>query len=224
MSVPVLQLRAVRKTYKTPSGTATVLHCANLSVMEREFVMITGPSGSGKSTCLHLAALLDSPSSGQVFLDGEDVSLLSDEATCRLRAQRIGMVFQKHCLIPHRSALENVAFRFRYIDMTREDAVARAKLALESVGIGALAGQPARLLSGGEMQRVGIARAIALTPRLLIADEPTGNLDSASTLAIMEQFRVLNSTGITILMVTHNQQLLSFCSRHVSCADGVIDA
>src|SRR3989338_9272344 len=119
MSAPVLQLRAVRKTYKTPSGTATVLHRANLSVMEREFVMITGPSGSGKSTCLHLAALLDSPSSGQVLLDGEDVSLLPDEATCQLRAQRIGMVFQKHCLIPHRSALENVAFRFRYIDITR---------------------------------------------------------------------------------------------------------
>lgn len=221
---PVLHMQAVQKSYGTPQGSAMVLRRVNLNIHEGEFVVITGPSGSGKSTCLHLAALLDMPTAGQVLLDGDDVSRLPDRESCHLRATRIGMVFQKYCLIPHRSVIDNVIFRFRYLEHNPDETMALARHALDIVGIGHLAGRTARLLSGGEMQRVAIARAIALRPRLLIADEPTGNLDHTTTLAVMEHFRRLNNDGITILMVTHNPLLLDYCSRHVSCADGIIDA
>jgi putative ABC transport system ATP-binding protein len=225
MSTPVLQLRAVRKDFPAATGAVTVLRRVDLRIEAGEFVAITGPSGSGKSTCLHLAALLDAPSGGEVLLDGQDVSRPDDALASRLRARHIGMVFQKYCLLPHRSVLENVLFRFRYIDdVSRHDALARARHALDTLQIAHLADRPARLLSGGEMQRVGIARAIALQPRLLIADEPTGNLDQQATLAVMETFGALNRAGLTILMVTHNPQLLGHCTRHVSCVDGVIAA
>lgn len=221
---PVLRMQAVQKSYDTLQGSTAVLRRVNLDIAGGEFVVITGPSGSGKSTCLHLAALLDNPTAGQVLFDGDDVSCLTDRESCHLRATKIGMVFQKYCLIPHRSVLDNVMFRFRYLECDPGETMAFGREALDAVGIDHLADRTVRLLSGGEMQRVAIARAIALRPRLLIADEPTGNLDHAATLAVMENFRRLNNDGITILMVTHNPLLLEYCSRHVSCSDGIIDA
>ncbi|MFQ5962210.1 MAG: ABC transporter ATP-binding protein [Candidatus Methylomirabilales bacterium] len=184
---------------------------------------MTGPSGSGKSTSLHLAALLDHPTSGRVLFDGEDVSTLEEPHLCQLRKHKVGMVFQKYCLLPHRSVFDNVLFRFHYLAHDRSEARRRVMHALETMGLMNIANRPARLLSGGEMQRVAIARAVALEPRLLIADEPTGNLDRASANAVMECFWRLNQAGITILMVTHNEALLDFCARHLECRDGSIE-
>jgi len=220
---PVLQMENVKKVFPAPYGDVEVLRRVNLSVLEGEFVAITGPSGSGKSTFLHLAALLDYPSSGRVVFDGEDVSSLNESELCHLRKIKVGMVFQKYCLLPHRSVFENVFFRFRYLSYDRAEAERRTVEAIENVGLIAVANRPARLLSGGEMQRTAIARAIALEPRLLVADEPTGNLDRASANTVMECLQRLNQNGITVLLVTHNEALLGFCSRHLICRDGLIE-
>jgi putative ABC transport system ATP-binding protein len=220
---PVLRMEGVSKSFPTPRNPVEVLHQVSLAVYAGEFVAVTGPSGSGKSTCLHLAALLDYPSSGKVTFEGQDVSAATEPQLCDLRKRKVGMVFQKYCLLPHRSVFENVLFRFRYLDHDRADTERRVSGVIETMGLTAIADRPARLLSGGEMQRVAIARAVAHAPRLLIADEPTGNLDRDSAQVVMDCFRKLNGSGMTILMVTHNEALLDFCSRHLLCRDGRIE-
>lgn len=220
---PVLSLSAVTRSFATAAGRVEVLRGVDLRIARGDFVAITGPSGSGKSTLLNLAALLDQPSSGEVQLDGEDIARASATRIAELRKHKIGMVFQQFHLLTHRPVLDNVAFRYRYTQASREEARAAARQALETVGLAALADRTVRVLSGGEMQRVAIARAIALRPALLVADEPTGNLDAANSHNVMECFRRLNSEGITILMVTHNDLLLSYCSRHLVCRDGRIE-
>jgi putative ABC transport system ATP-binding protein len=219
---PVLEMSAVGKSFATPRGEARILSGVQFAIRPGDFVALTGPSGSGKSTLLNLAALLDLPTTGQVRLDGEDTSGLDQARLSHLRKHAIGMVFQKFCLLPHRTARDNVLFRFRYLDIDRADAERRTDEALAGLGLEALARQPARLLSGGEMQRVAIARAVALRPRLLIADEPTGNLDREATRLVMDAFQTLNRQGITLLMATHNERLLSYCTRHLECRNGTI--
>lgn len=221
-STDILQLRNVNKSFHASHGYVNVLHSVSLSLAEGEFAIVTGPSGSGKSTFLHLAALLDVPTSGELFLEEQEITSLHDDELCELRKNSIGIVFQKYYLLPHRSVFENVLFRFRYLDYSRADAKERAVQALEMMHLNALADRPARLLSGGEMQRVAIARAIAVAPKLLIADEPTGNLDSLSANGVMDYLRMLNQSGITVLMATHNDSFLKYCSRHLVCRDGRI--
>ena len=201
-------------------GNVEVLRGVNLAVRPGEFIAITGPSGSGKSTMLHLAALLDAPSRGEIFLEGENISAADPRRQTELRKRKIGMIFQRANLLSRRSALANVAFRFRYTGESSAFARDAAMRALAQVGLGEIAERPARVLSGGEMQRVAIARAIALPPALLLADEPTGNLDRASAKSVMETLAELNRGGITILLVTHNDELLSYCSRHCALHDG----
>lgn len=215
-------MQEVTRSFLLPSGRVDAVRRADLALDPGEFVTLTGPSGSGKSTLLHIAALLDRPTSGRVLFDGRDVSALGDEELCGLRKLHVGMVFQRHCLLPHRSVKENVLFRFRYLDRDRSEAERLAAAALETVGLAELGGRPVRLLSGGEMQRVAIARAIAFPPKLLIADEPTGNLDAASGGAVMECFGSLNRRGIAILMVTHDPSILSSAHRTVACRDGCV--
>ena len=222
MIARVLEMEAVQRTFLAATGPVPVLRHVDLAINAGDFVAITGPSGSGKSTLLNLAALLDQPTAGCVRLRGEDISRLDQDALCDLRKTAIGMVFQKFHLLPHRSALDNVRFRFRYTDTESAEARQRATDALEVLGVGALAERPARLLSGGEMQRVAIARAIALRPTLLVADEPTGNLDRTAAQGVMECFQKLNREGITILLVTHNHDLLRYCNRHFDCRDGKV--
>ncbi len=223
-SQEVLQMRSVTKSFSTPVGSIEVLHRVNLSVSQGEFIAVTGPSGSGKSTFLHLAALLDHPTKGKELFDGQDVSIFKEPEFCYLRKYKIGMVFQNYHLLLHRSVLENVLFRFRYLDYDRATAKSLAVQALEMMGLMSIAGRSARVLSAGEMQRVAIARAVALEPRLLVADEPTGNLDETSTNTVMHCFEKLNrEAGITILMVTHNKSLLRFSTRHFLCRDGIIE-
>ncbi len=165
---------------------------------------------------------MDYPTCGKVLLEGQDVLELDDSDLCQLRKRKIGMVFQNYYLLPHRSVLENVLFRFRYLDHDRCDAERRALQALEAMDLADIAQRPARLLSGGEMQRVAIARALVLEPRLLLADEPTGNLDWDSANVVMNCFRELNEAGMTIVMVTHNEALLEFGTRHLVCRAGSI--
>ncbi|TAN35958.1 MAG: ABC transporter ATP-binding protein [Verrucomicrobia bacterium] len=238
----VLTLREVTKRFPAPGGAVEALRGISLELAAGEFVAITGPSGSGKSTLLHVAALLEPPTSGEAWLDGENVAHLSERELARRRGEKIGMIFQKFCLLPHRSVLDNVLFRFRYLGGTRRPSRAGrlrfiqrvrptadgfapeqlARAALETVGLRDRMEHTARLLSGGEMQRVAIARAIALPPRLLAADEPTGNLDRTAAEGVMECLHVLNRRGVTILLVTHNEALLRHCSRHLRLEDGRI--
>lgn len=219
----VVEFQNVRKYFEAPYGRVDVLNGVNLKLHAGEFVGITGPSGSGKSTLLNLAAMLDAPSKGVLTFEGRQVSNITDSGLCEFRKWRVGMVFQKYCLLPHRSVLENVLFRFRYVPHDRRHATDKALRTLELMGLSELADRPARLLSGGEMQRVAIARAVVLEPRLLVADEPTGNLDGQTAESVMNCFADLNRNGLTVLLVTHNEKLLSFCTRCVRCTDGRLE-
>lgn len=223
MDAAVLQMRGVTKSFETPRGPVHVLRGVDVVIAPGSFVAITGPSGSGKSTFLNLAALLDTPSTGEVFFDGSDVSFLTERELCAVRKDRIGMVFQKFCLLPHRSAIDNVLFRFRYLPVPKADARRLAEQALATVGLAGQADQPVRLMSGGEMQRVAIARAVARRPDLLVADEPTGNLDRKSAEAVMQTFERLHREGISILFVTHNDELLRYATRHLICREGRLE-
>ena len=217
---PVLQTRSLGKQFATPRGPVHVLNDINVSITTGSFVALTGPSGSGKSTFLNLAALLDTPTRGELFLDGDDVARLPEPQLCAVRKDKIGMVFQKFCLMPHRSALDNVLFRFRYLNTPAREARAQAEAALETVGLLGQADQPVRLMSGGEMQRVAVARAVAHRPRLLVADEPTGNLDRTYAEGVMDLFARLHQQGMTVLLVTHNDELLRYAQRHLAFRDG----
>ena len=218
----ILEMQNVSKVFKTPTDTLTVLQDVDIRVEQGEFIIVTGPSGSGKSTFLHLGALLDSPSSGEIFFARQETSTLHETRLAELRKEQVGVVFQKYHLLLHRTVLENIRFRFRYVDYDREYVARRVEHALTLLNLDDLSHRPVRLLSGGEMQRVAIARAIVLEPKLLIADEPTGNLDAQSTAMVMDCFQKLNGDGITILMVTHDLSLLKFCSRYLTCQGGTI--
>ena len=222
MPPPILALEGVSKSFPTPHGPGEGLRGISLAIRPGECVALTGPSGSGKTTFLNLAALLDRPTGGTIRLAGREVSGLDAAGQTALRKQRIGMVFQRFCLLGHRTVLENILFRFRYLDTAREEALRLAREALHEMDLDAHAGQPVRLLSGGEMQRTAIARAVAAPPDLLLVDEPTGNLDRQSADGVMACFRRLNARGITILLATHNPALLEYCGRHLTCRDGVI--
>ncbi len=219
---PILLMENVSKTFPAPHGQVTVLDGVTFRVNPGDFVSITGPSGSGKTTLLNLAALLDQPTSGRLHLSGNDIQSISETERTELRKHKVGMVFQRFCLLTHRTVLENVLFRFRYLDTPPAEALRLARQALAQVDLESHADQPARLLSGGEMQRVAIARAIALPPALLLVDEPTGNLDPASGTAIMDHFLRLNQSGITIVMATHNPTLANHTTRHLECRAGTL--
>lgn len=218
----ILKLENVSKSFATPHGPTTVLKSVSLAIHPGEFVAITGPSGSGKTTFLNLAALLDRPTSGTIQFGGQDVSALDEQGLNQLRKHRIGMVFQRFCLLSHRSVLENILFRFRYLDVPRPRALHLARQALAEMSLTPHADQPTRLLSGGEMQRTAIARAVAAPPDLLLVDEPTGNLDRDSAEGVMACFQKLNQRGITILLATHNPALLKYCNRSLVCHEGTI--
>ena len=215
-----LRLADVRKTFRAPAGAVEVLRGVSLVLGAGEFGVITGPSGSGKTTLLMVAGLLQPADAGQVWFDGRDVSGLDERERADVRKRGVGMVFQKFCLLPHRSALDNVEFRFRYLERDARAARESSAAALERVGLAHKARQAARLLSAGEMQRVAIARALALPPQLLLADEPTGNLDPAAATRVMDLFRELNREGTSILLVTHNPEWVAPGTIHWTMHDG----
>ena len=220
--IPLLETRGLAKTYFTPAGEVPVLRDVNWELPRGAFCAITGPSGSGKTTLLNLVSFLDTPTGGSIHVDGKLVDHETDTEKIDLRKNHIGMIFQKFCLLPHRTAIENVIFRARYCGMEREEAVSRAHTFMEQFGLSHLAHREARLLSGGEMQRIAIARALLVQPQLLVADEPTGNLDRDSADTVMRALAGIHASGITVLLVTHNRALLPFASTHYECREGTL--
>jgi putative ABC transport system ATP-binding protein len=215
----VVEMTGVSRTFPGPPEVPAVRD-VNLTVLPGEYVSIIGPSGSGKSTLLHLLGLLDRPSGGTYRLDGEDVSGLSERRRAVLRAERIGFVFQAFHLLAHRSVLENVAMAMLYSRVRRRDRLARARAALERVGLSHRIDFAPTTLSGGERQRVAIARALVAEPSLLLADEPTGNLDTASSDGVLAVFDELHAQGITLGVITHNDEVSRRAQRQVRIVDG----
>ncbi len=220
---PALEARALVRDLGDEVKTR-ILHGVDLAIAPGEFVSVTGPSGSGKSTLLYLLGALDRPTSGEVLIEGVPTSGLDDLARGALRAERLGFVFQFHFLLPEFTALENVVIpMLRRPDIARADARARALAVLEQLGIGDLAGRRPTQLSGGQQQRVSIARAIAHGPRILLADEPTGNLDTAAGAAVLEIFeRLVRERAMTIVMVTHEPSYAARAQREIRLRDGRI--
>jgi putative ABC transport system ATP-binding protein len=217
----VITLEGITKVYLAGEVEVAALKGISLHIPEGEFVAIMGPSGSGKSTLMNLIGCLDQPSSGRYILDGYDVSALSDDQLAWIRNRKIGFVFQSYNLIPRASAVHNVEMPLIYAGDNQQRRE-RAMAALDSVGILDRASHLPNELSGGQQQRVAVARALVTDPAILLADEPTGNLDSESSLEIMKLLRELNHQGRTIVLITHEPDIAAFASRVVRLRDGVI--
>ncbi|SNY30930.1 putative ABC transport system ATP-binding protein [Paractinoplanes atraurantiacus] len=213
----VIELAGVSKSYP---GGVTAVRSVDLAVEYGELVAIVGPSGSGKSTMLHLIGTLDRPTHGTVRIDGHDVATLSDRQLSALRARRIGFVFQQFHLAPGRDAVANVADGLLYAGVHKKEREWRAEAALVRVGLGDRLTHRPHELSGGERQRVAIARAVAGDPAVLLADEPTGNLDSVSGAGVVELLRELNAAGTTIMVITHDHEIADGLPRQVPMRDG----
>jgi lipoprotein-releasing system ATP-binding protein len=224
MSSPVLSVRGLSRTYETGSGGLTVLKGVDLDVMPGEVVGLIGPSGSGKSSLLHAAGLLERPTSGEIRIDGQDVGALDERARTHLRLDRIGFVYQFHHLLAEFDARDNVALPLRIAGVAKSEARARAAEVLTALGLGErLTHQPAQM-SGGEQQRVAVARALANRPRLLLADEPTGNLDPATSQTVFEALhRLVKDTGVAALIATHNMELAGHMDRVFALKDGHLE-
>ena len=216
----MLQMTAVSKIFRTEQVQTHALRALDLHVREGEFVAVTGPSGSGKTTFLNIAGLLETFTSGQYLLDGQDVSHLGDDARSRLRNQKIGFIFQGFNLIPDLNLFDNVDVPLRYRGLPAAERRQRIEKALADVGLGSRMKHYPAELSGGQQQRVAIARALAGQPRLLLADEPTGNLDTAMARGVMELLEQINAAGTTIVMVTHDPELAARAQRNVHIVDG----
>ncbi len=224
MAVPVVELRGVGRTYRLGEVEVKALRGVDLRIERGEMVAIMGPSGSGKSTMMNVLGCLDRPDQGEYRLDGTEVGGLDDDALAALRNGRLGFVFQGFNLLPRTTALENVMLPLLYDRSGRfPDPKARARAALEQVGLGQRLDHEPTALSGGQQQRVAIARALVTEPSLLLADEPTGNLDSQTTTEVMGIFRALNEGGMTMVIVTHEDEVAAFCRRKVVLRDGRVE-
>jgi putative ABC transport system ATP-binding protein len=223
-SVPVVRVRGLTKTYDLGEVQVHALRGISLDVMASEFVMLTGASGSGKSTFMHLIGCLDRPTSGQYWLKGCDVASLNGRALAHIRNAEIGFVFQGFNLLPRTSAVENAELPLLYASgIGAKERRARAIAALETVGLGDRLGHFPSQLSGGQQQRVAIARALVNNPTLLLADEPTGNLDSRTSIDIMGIFQRLNAEhGLTIVLVTHEHDIAEYGKRVITFRDGLV--
>jgi putative ABC transport system ATP-binding protein len=214
----MIELEAITKAYRMGKVQVDVLHGIDLTIEDGELVAIMGPSGSGKTTLMNILGCLDAPSSGRYLLDGVDVSRLSDNRLARIRSHKIGFVFQSFNLVPRTNALRNVELPLVYAGAKARHKAAR--LALEQVGLADRQKHMPNELSGGQQQRVAIARALINDPALLLADEPTGNLDSASTREILKLLGALNDAGRTVVIITHEEEVAGFAKRIVRLRDG----
>jgi putative ABC transport system ATP-binding protein len=224
MPRPLIEVESLYKQYETAAGPYPALKDVSLSIDAGEFVAVMGPSGSGKSTFMNILGCLDLPTRGRYLLDGEDTAALDTDQLAHLRNRSIGFVFQGFNLLPRATLLDNVALPLLYAGVRARQRKSRALELLEQVGLQAYASRMPNTISGGQQQRVAIARALANRPGLLLADEPTGNLDTGTSHEIMELFASLNAgVGITILLVTHEVDIARFARRHVHFLDGRIE-
>jgi putative ABC transport system ATP-binding protein len=224
-ATPVISIKDLTKTYQMGEVAVQALRSVSLDIHSGEFVTVVGPSGSGKSTLMHILGCLDQPTSGQYFLDGKDVSRLSDDEISSVRNSKIGFVFQGFNLLTRTSALENVELPLLYSStpVSAAERRNRAMAALEAVGLGSRFEHHTNQLSGGQQQRVAIARALLNHPSILLADEPTGNLDSRTSVEVMDIFQSLKEDrGITIVLITHEPDVAAYGSRIIAFKDGVI--
>jgi putative ABC transport system ATP-binding protein len=219
----MIQLESITKTYLLGKESVNVLDNISLIIEQGEFVAIMGPSGSGKSTLMNMIGCLDKPTTGTYTLSGENVSHYSDNELARVRNQSIGFVFQQFHLLPRLSALKNVELPMIYAGVSKSERQTRAVEALRKVGLSDRMDHLPNALSGGQKQRVAIARAIVNKPKIILADEPTGALDSKTSIDIMEQFRELNEEeGVTVIVVTHESEVATYANRTIYVRDGMI--
>lgn len=218
----IIHLEHIQKSYYIGAEKVSVLRDIQLSVHQGEFISIMGPSGAGKSTLMNILGCLDRPTEGSYVLDGSEVSNLDDDQLAVIRNREIGFVFQSFNLLPRLSALDNVILPMIYGNVDKSERKARAEKMLASVGLGARIDYMPSEMSGGQRQRVAIARALVNHPAIIMADEPTGNLDSKSTSEVMEIFTGLHESGKTIILVTHELDVANFATRHVILSDGYI--
>ena len=219
---PVIRVSGLGKSYETAAGLFPALKGVDLQIMPGEYIAIMGPSGSGKSTFMNLLGCLDTPTMGDYFLAGENVAHMASDALAKLRNRTLGFVFQGFNLLPRMSLQDNVALPLVYAGVDKAQRRQAAREQLDKVGLGKYAESLPNRISGGQQQRVAIARALVNEPRLILADEPTGNLDSHTSEEIMRLFDELNREGITIVLVTHEPDIAAHCKRQVRFLDGQI--
>lgn len=220
----VIEMEALSKVYRTGALSVTALEEISLSIEQGEYVAIMGPSGSGKSTMMNILGCLDVPTSGRYRLDGVAVDGLTDDELAAVRNRKIGFIFQSFNLLPRYDALENVALPLRYAGVGKSERRARAQAALEQVGLGERINHRPGELSGGQRQRVAVARALVTRPSLILADEPTGNLDTATSIEIMRLFGAVHAAGNTVVLVTHEDDIARHARRIIRLRDGRIES
>ena len=221
---PLIHARSLRKTYQIGGQVVHALDGLDLDIARNEYVALMGPSGSGKSTLMNMLGCLDSPTSGRYVLNGQDVSALDDDALADIRNREIGFVFQTFNLLPRYSALENVALPMIYAGIPREQRETRASEVLTQVGLADRMDHKPNELSGGQRQRVAVARALVMNPSIILADEPTGNLDTTTSHEVMELFSEIQQAGNTVILVTHEEDIAACAHRTVRLRDGKIES
>jgi putative ABC transport system ATP-binding protein len=220
---PIIHLDGIRKRYYMGSHTLEVLKGISLDINKNEYVALMGPSGSGKSTLMNILGCLDTPTGGRYVLNGHDVSTMADNDLADVRNKEIGFVFQQFNLLPRLTAAENVALPLIYAGINKRDRMERAYEALAKVGLADRSHHKSNEMSGGQIQRVAIARAIVNNPSLLLADEPTGNLDSKTSVEVMEIFGQIQAAGNTVVLVTHEEDIAAYAKRVVRLRDGSVE-
>ncbi|PQV60003.1 putative ABC transport system ATP-binding protein [Sediminibacterium magnilacihabitans] len=224
MSNPIIQLESIEKSYFMGNQAIQALKGVSLEISKNEYVALMGPSGSGKSTLMNILGCLDSPTGGRYILNGLDVSKMPDDSLASVRNTEIGFVFQQFNLLPRLTAAENVALPLIYAGIGRKERTERAMEALKKVGLETRSHHKSNELSGGQIQRVAIARALVNNPSLLLADEPTGNLDTRTSAEVMEIFSKIQEAGNTVVLVTHEEDIAAYAHRIVRMRDGVIES
>jgi putative ABC transport system ATP-binding protein len=220
----IILLEDIRKSYFMGKQAVPVLKGISLEIQKNEYVALMGPSGSGKSTLMNILGCLDSPTSGKYILNGQDVSQMEDDALAEVRNKEIGFVFQQFNLLPRLTAAENVALPLVYAGLPKKTRLEMAMEVLEKVGLAERSHHKPNEMSGGQCQRVAIARALVNNPSLILADEPTGNLDSKTSIEIMEIFGKIQAAGNTVVLVTHEEDISNYAHRVVRLKDGIIES